>query len=162
MEKKDYLFINFDETALYFDLLPDYTYKIRGEVDINLLSHRGSSQRITLMPTICSNGFCLPPLFVGAYKYMQKSEREFPKKYEKYKNLTRPYVVRFSETGFSTEDIIIDYISKVIIPYTETLQKPACLIIDQAPSHTSHKVQSYLKDNKIKFVEIPAGATYLL
>ena len=46
-------------------------------------------------------------------------------------------MVRFNPSGFTTEDIIIEYIKKVIIPYQEHINKEICLIFDKAPSHRS-------------------------
>ena len=120
---EDFVFINLDEIPFFFDVSADYTLNLQGEKNIEILSHRNSKTRATFMPAICSNGHSLPPLFVFIYKYTGASTRTFPKKYEHLRNLTRPYMVRFTEEGFTREELIIEYIEKFILPYQESLRE---------------------------------------
>ena len=155
------IYINFDEVPFFFDPSIDYTYNQKGEKSIEILSHKNKKTRVTVMPCICSNGHSLPPLFVFVYKYSGKSQRTFPIKYENLKNLTRPYMVRFNESGFTNENIILEYIQKVIIPYQQRMKKEVRLIFDQAPSHMTSKVKDYLDSKRIYYLHIPTGTTHL-
>ena len=113
------------------------------------------------MPSICSNGHYLPPL-VGIYQYGAKSGRGSPKKFEHLQNITRPYMLRFTESGFTKDHIIVEYLKKVVLPYQERTNKKICLLFDQAPSHTTSVVKDFLDENQVTYLFIPSGATYLL
>ena len=59
-----------------------------------------------------------------------------------YENLyyqTRPFMFRFSDSGFINEDIIIEYFERVILSYQE---KRLIILFDQAPSHYSEKIKA--------------------
>jgi len=104
-DQEDLIFINFDEVP-FFDVSSDYTFNQQGQKSIGIISHKDSKVRATVIPAICSNGYALPPLFVFIYKYGGKSNREFPKKFEHMKNLTRPHMIRFIESGFTKDPIV--------------------------------------------------------
>jgi len=158
----DYVFLNFDEVPFFFDMASDYTFHNQGERNIAGLSHKNNKVRATFMPTICSNGHSLPPLIVGIYPYGAKSGRGFPKKYEHLQNLTKPYMLRFTDSGFTKDYIIVEYLKKVVLPYQERINKKICLLFDQAPSHTTSIVKDFLDENRITYLFIPSGATFLL
>jgi len=158
---EDLIYINFDEVPVFFDLSADYTYNTKGQKDITSLSHSKSKSRLTVTLGVASNGDVLPPLLTFIYKYASKGTRTFPKKYELLKNRTTPYMVRFSESGFNNEDIIIDYIDKIILTWKSKVNKEIVLLIDQAKCHISEKVVSHLDKLRLTYLLIPAGGTYL-
>ena len=82
--------------------------------------------------------------------------------YEHLRNLARPYMVRFTEEGFTREGLIIEYIEKVVLPYQESLKKKVCIVSDKAPSHFTSNVKDYLEVKRIHYLFIPSGTTYLL
>jgi len=126
---EEIIFINFDEVPFYFDMLSDYTYDLKGTKNVEVLSHKNNKLRMTFMPCICSNGMVLPPLYVFIYNYATKSQRIYPKKYEHLANLTRPHIVRFNGSGFTKENLIIEYIEKVILPFQNRIGKKICLLL---------------------------------
>ena len=92
----------------------DYSFHSKGEKNISGLSHRNNKMRVTFVPSICSNGHYLPPLVVGIYQYGAKSGRGFPKKFEHLQNITRPYMLRFTESGFTKDQMRVEYLKKVV------------------------------------------------
>ena len=157
------LFLSISTKFLFFfDVCGDYTLHFKGERSIEILSHQKSKTRFTLMPAICSNGHSLSPLFIFIYKYAKSGERAFPKKYEYLQNLTRPYMVRFTEAGFSKDSILVEYIDKVLLRYQESLGKKICIILDKAPSHMSPTLKDHLDKKAIHYLFIPSGSTHLL
>jgi hypothetical protein len=102
-------FINIDESPIFFDMAPDSTFHPKGEKEIAVLSHSESKVRMSLLMAIASDGSMLNPMMLFVYKYSGKGTRDFPIKYEKYKNLTKPWMLRFNESGFTTSELIIEY-----------------------------------------------------
>ena len=158
---EDLIYVNFDEVPIFFDLSADYTYNIKGQKDITSLSHSNSKTRATVTLGVASNGDVLPPLLTFIYKYASKGTRTFPKKYEILKNRTTPYMVRFTESGFNKDDVIIDYIDKIILGWKRKVEKDIVLLMDQAKCHLSEKVLSHLDKLRITYLVIPSGGTYL-
>ena len=69
------------------------------------------------MPAVSSTGDALSPLIVIEYEYMKRSSRKFPKDMEHVKFIKKPYVIRFSESGFVKSDILIEYFELVVQPW---------------------------------------------
>jgi hypothetical protein len=70
-------------------------------------------------------------------------------------------MVRFTESGFNNEAIIIEYLDKVILDWKSKLNKEMVLIFDQAKCHISEKVRKHLDELRLTYILIPAGGTYL-
>lgn len=47
----------------------DYTYNLKGEKDISIISHSQNKLRFTIGLGILSNGIKLPPLIIFKYEY---------------------------------------------------------------------------------------------
>ena len=159
---EDIIFVNFDETPLPYDLSSNYTYHFAGEKDVPFLSHPQSKTQATATLCIASNGDILPPLLTFVYAYQGKSARKFPRKYEKYQNITNPHFVRFSDSGFNKDWILQDYVEKVILAWKSRQNKEVVLIIDQAKCHMSHDFIHYLDTLKMTYIFIPSGYTSVL
>lgn len=155
------VFVNFDEVPVFFDLSSDYTYELKGQKDITSLNHARDKTRISVTLGIASNGDVLSPLLTFIYKYASKGTRTFPKKFEEFKNRTKPYMLRFSESGFNNDNIIIDYIDKIIVEWKASLNKEVVLVMDQAKCHISDKVLKHLDNLRLTYILIPAGGTCL-
>ena len=158
---EDLVYVNFDEVSVAFDLAADYTYELKGKKDIKSLCHLNTKTRATVTLGVASNGDVLPPLLTFIYKYSGKKTRSFPKKHEKFKNRFSPYMVRFTESGFNNDEIIIEYIDKIILNWKSNISQEVVLVMDQARCHISEKVLKHLDKLKLTYILIPAGGTYL-
>ena len=69
-------------------------------------------------------------------------------------------MIRFNETGFTRDTLIIEYINKILKNYQPGMQK--ILIMDTAGSHTTDDVKDALSDANIDHLYIPGGCTHLL
>jgi len=156
------VFINFDEVPLYFDMTSDYTIHFKGEKQVKVISHGNAKTRLTFMPCISHRSDILPPLFTAIYAYAAKSERTYPIKYERYMNQTSPFMLRFTSTGVNNEEIISEYITKVLKPWKDNQGVNLVVIFDEAACHLTQKVQENLIAAEILPVVIPGGATSLL
>lgn len=158
---RELIYLNFDETPIMYDLSSDYTYGLKGEKSISSLSHPNNKERATVTLAVASNGDTLPPLVTFKYQYGGKGTRDFPKKYENFKNVSKPYMVRFTESGFNKEQNIIDYINKVILQWKANINQDIVIILDQAKCHISKKVTDHLDKLRLTYLFIPAGGTHL-
>ena len=61
-DDSDMVFVNFEEVPFFLDPCGDYTCNEKGSKEVAIITHRQSKTRVSVMPTICSNGHCLPPL----------------------------------------------------------------------------------------------------
>ena len=61
------------------------------------------------------------PLLVFVYKYQRTKgnqlERAFPKKMQFYKNSVSPQMIRFKVTGYNNEQLLTEWIDKVLVPF---------------------------------------------
>ena len=153
-------FINIDEVPINFDMAPDSTFHPKGEKEIAILSHSKSKVRMSLLMAIASDGSMLNAMMLFVYKYSAKQTRDFPRKYEKYKNLTKPWMLRFNESGFTTSQLIIEYIQKILSKHETSGKK--VLVMDTAPSHINYEVKNQLKSSNIEVLYIPGGCTSML
>jgi len=104
---EDLIFLNFDEVSVCYDLASDYTYETKGSKDITCLSHAHSKSRATITLAVASNGDVLPPMVTSVYKHAAKGTRDTPKRYERFKKLADPYLLRFTETGFNKDETVV-------------------------------------------------------
>ena len=90
----------------------------KGEKQIDIVKHNGSKSRMSACLTVTSDGQILPILCVFLYTYKRKNsttQRTFPKKYEKHKNMVAPMMIRFNPTGFNNEVLFNEWLEKIIV-----------------------------------------------
>jgi len=161
-EDPSLVFLNLDETAVHFDMSNDYTFHLKGEKEIKVISHASAKSRVSVMPCISNRGDALPPLFIGTYPYASQSDRTYPKKYEYYANQTIPFLLKFNANGTNNEDFLEEYIIKVIKPWKTEQKVNVVLVLDEASCHTTDKVKKAMIEANILPLIIPSGATSLL
>ena len=159
--RDDVIFLNLDEVPISFDLATDYSYSFQGEKEVAGLTHANNKTRATATLCISSDGQILPPLINFIYKYAADSARTNPKKFDEKMNITKPYMVRFSESGFNKDSHLKEYIDKVILPWRANMTKELVLLLDQAPCHISKDLTSYLDSIRMTYLFIPSGGTHI-
>jgi len=159
--KEELIYINFDEVHVPYDLSSDYSLHFAGEKDVDVITPGDNKAGTTLMPCNASSGECFPPLIIFPYSYAEKSNRKFPKKFERFMNLTSPYMIRFSSTGFNKEFILQEYIEKIILPWQLRKGKQIVLLVDQAGCHTSIAFKNFLDKQRLFYLFLPAGCTHI-
>ena len=166
---QDIIYVNFDE------VLSQYTFQFKGEKNVDLINNNKSKVRTTVGACITSEGEFLPPLVVSIYKQENKKvkknplkamqKREYPRKYEGLRNQIRPFVLRFTPSGFNNEKLMIEWITKFLLPYAKTKAEEGSrtvFLLDAASFHISSNVKSLLKENNIDLAKVPAGCTDFL
>lgn len=106
---------------------------------------------------------------VFLYSYLKQKnntvKREFPKKYEKYKNTVNPFMIRFNSTGFNNEKIFNEWYDKIFIPYyikMKRFSKNVILVLDDAKFHSSSSIVDKCIENQIDLLILPGRTTSIL
>jgi hypothetical protein len=73
-------------------------------------------------------------------------------------------MLKFTPSGFSNEDLMINWIEKILLPFKNTREENEVIvfILDAASFHTSKKVESLLKNFGIELIILPGGCTDFL
>ena len=79
----------------------------------------------------------------------------------KYKNTIEPFMIRFNESGFNTDTLLIEYFQKIVLPWKRNLNKNVVFLLDQAPCHTSASFLELLDQSEITYIFIPGGCTHI-
>jgi len=109
-----------------------------------------------------SDGDFLSPLLLFKYAYKDKNGKtpEYPKKYEKWQNLTKPFMAKFNNSGFTNGEIMVKWIEKIIVPFETEKQK--VLVLDDADQHKTEAVKKCCVKHNIELLIIPGGCTYFM
>ena len=137
------LIINFDETAIFFDQLPSYTYDQIGTSHPTIKTSKVLKKRLTAGLAITSMGEKLTPLLI------------FKGSGVRFNNLINlyGYMLKKNATAWNTAKIFLEYINQVIKPYVhaqrmkpELKGKTALIIVDNFSGHK-------LEDNEVKILK---------
>ena len=158
-----------------FDMLSEYILHFKGERSVNLITNNRSKVRTTFGAAITSEGEFLPPLVVSIYKQIdrkkksigkpRKQSRDYPRKYQNLRNQTKPYILRFTPSGFNNESLMMDWVENSLIPYAKGKSDEGALVVfvlDSASFHKSEKIEKILKKAAIQVLLIPGGFTDFL
>ena len=63
--KDTWLIINMDETPVYLDMFSDTTIDFVGAENVSIVTTGREKYRLTVLLSICANGWKLPPLIVA-------------------------------------------------------------------------------------------------
>ncbi|KAL4496590.1 hypothetical protein ABPG72_015951 [Tetrahymena utriculariae] len=143
------IFINFDETAVFYNLSSIKTYETKGKKEIVIKTVSSGKQRIIVGLTVMSNQFKLPILCI--FKSNQKIQSINNNK----------LVVAQNESGWITDSILIDYLEKIIFNLKIFENMSFYLIWDQCPIHKKESLIKQLKERNLPFSFIPPGCTSL-
>jgi len=116
-----------------------------------ILSEGDKKQSITVLPTISANGSKLPLVVVGK----GKTDRSL-NKYELGNNIVGYY----TESGWTTEKTMLDYLDDIIVPYTK--KKPCALLLDSFGAHFTELVKDKAEQLNIELIKIPESQTATL
>ena len=149
-----------DETLLYLNMVHNKIISQKGEKNVVVRTQNQEKIRITLLLRICADGDKLPPYIIfkakSNYAYAKLQNNSFIK--------DKKIFINFNENAWSTNDIILDWIDKVYLPYIykDPLLGSGLLIIDKAPSHICDEVIESCTRNFMNISILPAGTTSVL
>lgn len=156
----DSLIINWDQTGCQLVPGGDWTMEQQGTQQITI-SGLDDKRQITLLLAVTKSGSLLPPQLI----YAGKTDRCLPKGVP----FPDSWDVTYTETHWSNEDSMLQYVEKVILPYVEeirddlplvnTTTQKAVALFDVYKAHQSEKLLSLLKKNDIIPLFVPAACT---
>ena len=125
-------------------------------------SEEANSTTLSLMATICGDGGMLPPMFVCKENVPLSS-------YELQTLRNRFYVTR-SPKGYATEQSMLDWITKVLDPYVQSLTAILCrpdslvyLIMDNCGVHNTPAVRAKLNQiPRLHIIWLPPHTSHFL
>lgn len=69
-------------------------------------------------------------------------------------------VMAASESGTMDQNLMADYIQRIIKPYMETISKPNCLLLlNEARSHNTPEIKKYIQENGCLPIYVPGDYT---
>ena len=152
MEKKNLIFINFDEVPIFFDYSQNKTYDMKGTKSIELKSNKGTKLRTTVLLGICSDGSKLPPLIILKNRNVKKPINPFPLQTLVFQNKAGWMDHEILECFLKTVVLNLNFASSMYTPY---------LILDKCPAHTHKSMKELLSESKLHYKFIPSGCTGL-
>jgi len=163
-------FVNFDEIPMQYDLSHDSTLSLKGKKQIDIISHNGSKNRFYLCPAVTSDGEVLGTLILFVYKSQKNKKtncfRQYPKKFEKFKNSVIPLMIRFNPSGFNNEKIFGEWVDKVLVTLWAKNKvgpkKKLVFVIDAESFHSAQTIKDKLALMEIDLIIIPGGTTSIL
>jgi transposase-like protein len=137
------LILNMDETPIYFDANINKTLDEIGKKSIDVVNSRSGKTRLTCVITIAADGL-----------------KKVPKC-----NIPANIVVNVSSSGSMDTTLMLDYMEKIILPYTKS--RKALLVMDEFGAHKTLPVlvKYYLNkcdQTNIDPLMIPGGYTHCL
>jgi len=121
----NHIYFNAEETCMPFDMASDSTIAKKGSKEVSVIANQQSKLTCTAVLGATSEGDFLTPMFVFKYSYKNKNGHtpEYPIKYKKWQNATRSFMAKFNQSGFTNEDLIVEWVKNVVIPYKTDFQK---------------------------------------
>ena len=153
------LVLNWDQTGCQLVPGGEWTMEKRGENQVSINGLEDKCQ-VTLLLCVTKMGNMLPPQMI----YAGKTDCCLPKA-----DFPEDWNVTYTESHWSNEDSMIEFIDKVLVSYvqqireslplTRQVNQKAIAIFDVFKAHRSEKVQTHLKSKGILPQFVPACCT---
>ncbi|XP_063400328.1 uncharacterized protein LOC134684939 [Mytilus trossulus] len=153
----DTLIINWEQTGCQLVPGGDWTMEKKGTQQISI-SGLDDKRQITLLLAVSMSGDLLPPQLI----YPGKTDRCLPKGVD----FPSTWDVICTETHWSNEDTMMQFVNKVIVPYVDEIRdsmplnnsttQKAIAIFDVFKAHRGERLLNLLKDNDIVPLFVPA------
>ena len=151
---------NFDETDVQFCVNTNTTVALRGEKTV-LVWTPNSSNRCTVMLGVSADGYKFPPYVI----YRGKSGARVAKEIRKWDDHGYSSGCKYSvhPKAWMNEETMLDWVSKIWKPYTETKKgELTLLVIDQFSVHLMQSVKKAIEDCGTLLEYVPKGYTSCL
>ena len=135
----DYI-LNTDETPCYFDQQHKRTIDFIGNKSVEICNTGNEKSRFTAVITITASGIMLPVYIL--FKGLKKVPAIF-----KSSPVPETIVLAASMSGTIDQDLMVDYLERVVNPYTKG--KKSLLILDEHKAHYTQTVQKCMVDMMI-------------
>ena len=146
---------NFDETGFQMGVISTAKVVTAAEKARTDLIQPGNREWVTVIESINSAGWILPPMVVFKGKMNQRSW---------YQDIPHSWKVGVSENGWTTDEIGLKWLKTLFGPYTQdrTTGKYRLLILDGHGSHVTAEFDQYCADHLIIVLCMPPHSSHLL
>ena len=149
---------NFDETGFQIGVIS--TAKVvtgSGKAGRPTLSQPGNREWVTIIETINSYGWTLPPMIIFAGKLHQAA-------WYKDDLLPQDWAIGLSENGWTNNQLGLNWLQRIFDKHTRsrTVGKYRLLILDGHGSHATADFDKYCSDNYIIPLYMPPHSSHLL
>ena len=148
------LILNLDQTATKLVPTTEWTMEIEGSTQVNVVGLE-DKREITVVLCCTLSGDLLPPQVI----YTGQTSQCHP-------NVSFPegWHIWHSKNHWSNEQTMLEYVKNILVPYLTTTRAQQGLSQDQkalliCDAFAAHRCESFLEENHIKVVYIPAGCT---
>ena len=141
-----------DETPVWYDMPSERTLEFEGAETVDIKTTGNEKTRFTTVVTITASGKVLPVYII--FGNLKKVPNE--KKVKCPANV----VLAVNGSGSMDEDLMCDYLEKVIKPYVSNAS--ALLVMDSFRAHTTPKCKDKMNELELDWLIIPPGTTSLL
>ena len=143
--------LQMDETPTWFDMPINPTIDLSGAHGDELTHCNHVKDRFTTCLTIVANGLMLTPYVIFSKLKKPPNKAKCPNEFDLFINV--------SESGIMNDNLIIDYINKVVQPYSQKIGKKILLIWDAHESHVGPLVKQYISSLGHQILLIPVCAS---
>ena len=146
---------NFDETGFQMGVITTSKVVTSAEKARTDAIQPGNREWVTVIESINSTGWILPPLIIFKGQLHQLSW---------YETLPSNWMVGVSENGWTTDEIGLTWLKKLFGPFTERRKvgRYRLLILDGHGSHVTAEFDRYCTENDIIVLCMPPHSSHLL
>jgi hypothetical protein len=153
----DMVFINMDQTAVYYNPVSITTVDFVGAVAVQAATNDQESQRVTVALTIGSNGEKLRPFVVFKGCPGGRISRELAFTVERHSDVVRCAV---QPNAWFDEEIMLIWIDQILIPFIDIHDIcNLCLVLDSFSCHRTQRVTQRFMQLGLSVIFIPGGLT---
>lgn len=146
---------NFDETGFQMGVIATSKVITSAEAERTNAIQPGNREWVTVIESINSTGWVLPPMIIFKAQLHQKSW---------YDNLPLHWRIAVSDNGWTTDALGLEWLKKQFVPFTEarTVGKYRLLILDGHGSHVTAEFDQYCKENSVVWLCMPPHSSHFL
>jgi hypothetical protein len=146
--------VNMDETPIYYDMPANYTLSQKGAKSVDVAHSGHEKDRITVVLTITAGGAMLNPYVLFKNIIKAPSAKKCPN--------PNGLVLNGSKSGTMDSDLVVDYVNRVIEPYSNEIGKKLLIFWDSLDAHCTKQVMDHVRKLGHTLILIPArGTSYL-
>jgi hypothetical protein len=146
---------NFDETGFQMGVITTSKVVTSAEAERTDAIQPGNREWVTVIESVNSTGWVLPPMIIFKAKLHQKSW---------YDNLPLDWRIGVSDNGWTTDLLGLEWLEKHFGPQTEsrTVGRYRLLILDGHGSHVTAAFDNYCKEHSIVWLCMPPHSSQFL
>lgn len=150
------LFVNMDQTALRYEMLPNTTVEVTGSRSVRVRRKLPEETHITAVLAVASDGRKLRPMLIFKAAENGRVAREFARRENPY-----PPAIEYatSPNAWMTVGLMQRWLETVFFPFAFECGSPVCLILDSLPIHLNQTISTEIRERGCQLLFVPGGLT---